>query len=147
MFFRVTSSIPMAHPLHEHFRKTPQACADVTHLSPRHKEEPGVPESLRSSGSPPAGAWPSAEPCHADDPGKNERQDICLAASTEYSSSCLSVDERGVCFSQCLPVSKYICGFFWCMAAIQNTEIASVYTPKAPERRALPGRSLSKPNG
>lgn len=36
----------MAHPLHEHFRKTPQACVDATHLSPRHKEEPGFPESL-----------------------------------------------------------------------------------------------------
>ena len=33
------------------------------------------------------------------------------------------------------------------MAAIQNTEIANVCTPKAPERRALHGRSLSKPNG
>lgn len=33
------------------------------------------------------------------------------------------------------------------MAAIQNTEITSVCTPKAPERGALHGHSLSKPNG
>ena len=111
MFFRVTSNIPMAHPLHEHFRKTPRAYVDAIHLSPRHKEKPGVPEFLRSSGSPPSHAWPSAEPCQADYPGKNEQQDVCLVASTGHSSSCLSVAKRGVCFSQCLRVSKYYLWF------------------------------------